>query len=114
MLDTEPGLLFVLLFAVAGLAGVASRLRSPAEVTFRSLLNAGLNAGLLGMGIGMVGYETFRAAERLWMLFGLVTLSGLAGVTVLDFVSKLIQKGTNIRITVEDGKNGSSGQGGGR
>lgn len=93
---------FASAFAVSALAGLAALLRSGAKITPLGILSAVLNSGLLGLGIGLLWYTKFR--DNLCFLIGICLLSGLGGMTSVDFVLKAIRKGG---FSIKLGDNGS-------
>lgn len=83
--------LFVAAFLLAAFAGMASLLRSPDAITFRSAASSFLNSGLAGLAVAMIFFYNFH--ENMYALIGLCLVIGLGGVTMVDFLIHLFKKG---------------------
>lgn len=91
MIDINSIWVFIAAFLVSALAGLAAFLRSPAKVTFRPLLTYFLNSGLLGLGISLLWFMKFR--DNLFFLIGICVISGLGGVTFVEYILLLFKQG---------------------
>lgn len=78
-------------FGTSSFAGLAALLRSGKPVTVHSVLSAMLNSGLMGLGMFLVLYKHFE--DNILLLVGTCILSGLGGMTLLDFCIELTKKG---------------------
>jgi hypothetical protein len=96
--------LFVFLsaFGVAAFAGLATFLRFARKITWLSVLSAMLNAGSLGLAIGLIWYRHFCREENISGLIGICALAGMGGSTLSDvFWSILSGAGVKVIITHE-------------
>lgn len=87
-------LLFCSMFIISGVSGVAAHLRTNSDDKPHSLLSyltAGLNSGLLGLGIGLLFFVKF--AEDLYFLVGICVVSGLGGMPMVEFAIETIKTG---------------------
>lgn len=89
--DITPIGVFVASFAVAAFSGLAALLRSGVKLSLLAVSSAILNSGLLGLGISLLWYVHFR--DNLYFLIGVCLISGLGGMTTIDFVLAAIRKG---------------------
>ena len=90
----NPTVIFLSAFCVAALSGLATILRSPKRLTRKDLFSATLNAGMLGLGICLTWYSKFSTGEDdVYMLLGICLISGLAGVSVMDFIVEAVKAG---------------------
>lgn len=103
----EPISVFLAAFGTSSFAGLAALLRSGKQLSKMAIASAMLNAGLLGLVIAMVWWHQFSGSEEnIYWLIGLCILSGLGGMTVIDFALQLLKKG-GVNITfkpVDDDK----------
>lgn len=92
--------LFLAIFGISSLAGLAALLRSGRDLTLRSVASSLLNSGLLGTAIGMFWYHYYPA--NIVFVFVVSILAGLGGMSLLDFLLMVIRKGLKVSITVEE------------
>lgn len=96
----DPITLFLTAFGISALAGVAALLRTTKELSARTLISAGLNAGAIGMAIALVLFTYFK--DNTWFLLGLCLLAGLGGMTCFGFILAILEKGgINIRVNIK-------------
>jgi hypothetical protein len=97
---------FAASFGVSGFAGLAALLRSGNQLTSKSVISAGLNSGLLGLGVCLVWYHQY--VNDVHMLLGLCLLSGLGGMTTVDFVTDFVRRAIT-GFSIGNGKGKSNG-----
>lgn len=96
----DPLLLFFLVFALTGTAGLAALLRSGKSLSPRNILTWVLNSGL--MGIGLFWFWQRAYGPDLWGLFGICILIGLGGLPAVEAVQQLARQGIS-RISINTG-----------
>lgn len=89
--DLAPLWVFASAFFVSALAGLAAVLRSTAQLTTLGVTSNVLNSGLMGLGISLLWYTKFK--DNVYLLIGICVLSGLGGVTTVEFIVAAIRKG---------------------
>ena len=105
MAPFNPLHIIIAAFIIAGLGGLAALLRSTRSLRWRSAFSALLSSGLMGLTIALLWYNYFEVQKNIYFLLGLCGLSGLGGVTVLDFCLKISTNGgLNITIKPGDGR----------
>jgi len=72
--------------------GIAARLRKNLTVTPLELVSAGLNSGLFGMIVGLLGWR-FWGDEYIFFLMGFSVLAGFGGTTLIDFAFQVWKRG---------------------
>ena len=99
---SDPWIVGMLAFFGASFAGLATQLRNGKTLTFRSILAATMNSGIIGMVIFLIGYQ--ESIDNLPLLVGTSILSGIGGSTMLDFIigiKKMWRNRTGITITIK-------------
>lgn len=100
-MDPNACLVFVSAFGLSGFAGLASLLRSGSKLDVTTICTHFLNSGMLGLGISLLWYTKYK--ENVYFLVGVCLVSGLGGMTMVDFVVTGLRKGTfNITIGTDD------------
>lgn len=89
----SPFHVFLSAFSISSLGGLAAYLRSERELSTRLLVSAMLNSGLLGLAIAFCWYTYFHGRDNVYLLIGITLLSGLGGLTVVDFAIGVVKKG---------------------
>ncbi len=84
----NPLIVSLMMFAIAGLAGLASLLRSPEPITRRGVASSMINSGLCGSAIVLIGYH-WGGVRSVWLVLGLGILSGLAGSRAVEVLSQV-------------------------
>ncbi len=90
-MSTENLAVFIGAGVLSGLAGLASLLRSNVELTWKRLISAFLNSGILGLGISLLWYAKFQ--DNVYFLVGLCVVAGLGGMTTVDLVIAAARRG---------------------
>lgn len=89
-------------FGVAAFAGLATFLRFARSISWVSVLSAMLNAGFLGLAIGLLWYRHYCQEDNISGLIGICALAGMGGSTLSDiFWSILSGAGVKVIITHE-------------
>lgn len=89
----EPLQVFLSAFGLSSFAGLAELLRSGRPVTWRNLLSATTNSGLIGLALGLVWYHYFLGQGNVYFLIGVCILAGLGGATMVDFILTIFKRG---------------------
>lgn len=84
-------MVFLYAFLLSSSAGLAALLRSPAEISRRSVVSAALNSGLLGLAVSLVWYIKYQ--DNLFALVGICLVVGLGGNTMVDFAISVLKQG---------------------
>ncbi len=93
---------FASAFGVAAFAGLATFLRFSRKINWLSVISAMLNAGFLGLAIGLIWYRHFCREDNIPGLIGICALAGMGGSTLSDiFWSILSGAGVKVIITHE-------------
>lgn len=95
--DYGPLKVFICIFGISSLSGLASLLRSDRPLTPRSVFSAMLNAGILGMSIAMI-WELVYGIRHVWFITGVSLIAGLGGTTLMDVLYLSIQGGLKIYV----------------
>jgi len=95
--DYGPLKIFICIFGISTLSGLASLLRSDKPLTVRSVFSAMLNAGLFGMSIAMI-WELMYGIKHVWFITGVSLIAGLGGTTLMDVVYLTVQGGLKIYV----------------
>lgn len=90
-MTTEDVAVFAGAAVLAALAGLASLLRSDAEITSKRVVSSLLNSGILGLGISLLWYAKFQ--DNVYFLIGLCVVAGLGGMTTVDMVISAARRG---------------------
>lgn len=85
-------------FVLSAIGGLASLLRSGNPLTYRAIFTAILYNGMMGLLIALVWWNYFHETN-IYLLLGVSGLAGMGGVTVVDFLIRVIKKG-GLHITV--------------
>jgi len=85
-------LIFVSIFFLASIGGVAARLRKNIEVSWLELLSAALNSGLFGLIVGLLSWR-FWGNDYIFFLIGFSALAGFGGTTLIDFAFQVWKRG---------------------
>lgn len=96
----DPLLLFFLVFALTGTAGLAALLRSGKSLSPRNILTWVLNSGL--MGIGLFWFWQRAYGPDLWGLFGICILIGLGGLPAVEGIQLMARQGIS-KISINTG-----------
>jgi hypothetical protein len=96
----DPWVVFLASFILAALAGAASALRFAKVLSAGVLVVHALNAGMLGLGVGLLWFDTFKANGSVNQLVGFCVLVGLGGMTIVDFALYLFRQG-GVTITIQ-------------
>lgn len=105
---TQPPWTFIWSFTLSSVAGLAALLRTGHEITWRAALSAMLNSGMLGLVIGLTWYKYYKGDEAsVYFLLGVSTLSGLGGVSLVDFVLQLFKRHLSDMAKAQGNKNES-------
>jgi hypothetical protein len=83
-------LLLAAVVPVSSLAGLAALLRSGRTVTKLAVLSALLNSGLFGLASGALLLHHY-GLDYPWMIFGICTLAGLGGNSLLEVGLEIIK-----------------------
>lgn len=87
----DPLWLLLILGPIGSLAGVAALLRSGQKLDKRAFFSAVLNSALFAIVVA-VGIYHYFGTDKIWLVIGLSILSGLGGVTLLDFSLSLLRE----------------------
>lgn len=80
-------------FTISSLGGLAALLRSDKPLTKRALAAAILYSGVVGLIAGLLLYTQFAPGGNLFILIGSAGLTGVGGVTLVDFLLQVLAKG---------------------
>lgn len=81
--------LFVYVFFLSGLAGLAALLRSKSQLNAVAVATSILNCGLIGLAISLLWYLHYK--DNLYGLIGICIVAGLGGLPVVEFVIDLFK-----------------------
>ncbi len=96
----DPLHVFMAAGGLASFAGLAELLRSGRPITWRNLVSASLNSGMIGLALGLVWYHYFLGQGDIYFLIGVCILAGLGGATMVDFILTIFKKGgINVNFT---------------
>lgn len=87
----DPLWLLLILGPIGSLAGVAALLRSGQPLDKRAFFSAILNSALFAVVVA-VGIYHYFGTDKIYLVIGLSILSGLGGVTMLDFCLALVRE----------------------
>lgn len=87
----DPLWLLLILGPLGSFAGLAALLRSGQPLTRRAFFSALLNSALFSIVVAVGVYHYF-GTDKIWLVIGLSILSGLGGVTLLDFTLSLLRE----------------------
>lgn len=82
---------FAFIFLGGSLGGLAALLRTNKNLSWRNIVSAMLNSGIITLVIGLVWYKQY-AETNLYFLLGVSLLAGLGGATTIDFVTLYIRQ----------------------
>lgn len=92
---------FLATFSLSSFAGLAALLRSGQKLSYRAVISAMLNSGLMGLVIFMTWYNLY-GPENMWFLMGVSILAGLGGNTAIDFILTLAKKLIEVKAGVAE------------
>lgn len=91
-LSSDPMALFVTVFVLSSLAGLAELLRSTKPLTVRSVSATLLYEGLMGLAFTLSWWNWFQSSGNVWVLVGCSILAGLSSLNAVDVLRLLVQK----------------------
>jgi hypothetical protein len=106
---SDPIWIFLSAFAIASFGGIASKLRSKSELSFRALFGAFLYSGICGLIVALAWYNYFDGKGNIPFLLAISGLAGIGGANVLDMIKLFL--GGKLNITVEPKLGDTRGQG---
>jgi hypothetical protein len=83
--------IFIAAFGLSACASLAALLRSGKPLHRLSVTISVLNSGFLGLGFSLLWYTSFQ--ENIYALLGVCVLSGLGGMTTVEFAMKVFRNG---------------------
>lgn len=84
--------MFVSIFFLASIGGIAARLRKKLDVTVLEVVSAALNSGIFGLIVGLLGWR-FWGDGYIFFLIGFSALAGFGGTTLIDFAFQVWKRG---------------------
>ena len=93
----EPLKIFVTVFLLGGLAGLAALLRSQEELSRKAICGAIINSAFLSLIVAMVWWNKYQETN-FFFLMGISILAGFGGNTTIGVIIAFTQKKFNINI----------------
>jgi peptidoglycan/LPS O-acetylase OafA/YrhL len=95
----EPLKIFVTVFVLGGLAGLAALLRSKEELTRKAICGAIINSAFCSLIVALVWWNKYQETN-FFFLMGVSILAGFGGNTTIGILIAAFQKG--LKITIAD------------
>jgi len=96
----EPLKIFITVFLLGGLAGLAALLRSKEELSRKAICGAIINSAFCSLIVAMVWWNKYQETN-FFFLMGVSILAGFGGNTTIGIITAFCQKKLNITIDDE-------------